>query len=46
MPLALDAFLKGFRTGLREQPAAGAVRVGTIIGIAAGLMICLALALG
>lgn len=45
MSLAFDALLKGFRTGFREQPVAGAIRVGTTLGIAAGLMLCLALAL-
>lgn len=45
MQLAFNAFLKGFRTGLRERPVTGAVKLGTGLGIAAGLMICLALAL-
>jgi len=45
MQLAFDALLKGFRTGFREQPVAGAIKIGTTLGIVAGLMICLALAL-
>lgn len=45
MSLAFDALLQGFRTGFGKQPLAGAIKIGTTLGIGAGLMICLALAL-